>query len=569
LIALFKWGETLMILLFLSLLAIGLSLAGIGFLAGKLFGLRPVRNPWLYWWLGFFSVSTLSMLFSLFFPVNNISLIAFFIAGFAGLFLLYREYKRLVAREPKTLVTAFVYVIILLLADVSFRLAVPELTGAYDTGLYHAQTVRWLNEYGTPFGLGNLHTRLAFNSSWLSFAALIDNGLWDNRSECLLPALLWIGAFFYFLYELLFARRNGVRLYALCILIWSIYYYRSAYPNLYYDDSVHVINAVVMLEAYYLIDRPVKERVNDTACVLALSAAAFMIKPIGAVSLVFAGILAVFPLLQNKKPAAAWIKILWPSACALAVWITRNILLSGYPLYPVPVLPLPFDWTMTYEAVKSNYDAVMGWARMPGASAMESLRKGFLFWFKPWLIRNLQSKDFRFLAVFPFSLSVFFWFLAVRLAKSKRIIFFLVWSQMNILYWFLSAPDIRFGGGFFWVSLALSLLFLFPSESRLDFSIFLNNKIIHHTFYYVWILAIVGIIGRTALSAGRSFFTIGSAGSFPVKEYTVNTGAPFTIWVPQEGDRTGNSPLPSAPYPVDNIEMRKHGDLGKGFRPVK
>jgi hypothetical protein len=119
--------------------------------------------------------------------------------------------------------------------------------------------------------------------------------------------------------------------------------------------------------------------------------------------------------------------------------------------------------------------------------------------------------------------------------------------------------------------LALSLLFLFPSESKLDFSVFWNNKIIRHTFYYVWILAIVGIIGKTSLSSKRSFFTIGSVRSFPVKEYTVNTGAPFTVRIPLDSkeDRTGNSPLPSAPYPVDNIEMRKAGDLGKGFRPVK
>jgi hypothetical protein len=329
------------------------------------------------------------------------------------------------------------------------------------------------------------------------------------------------------------------------------------------------------LEAYYLFDnapnRPVDKKISSAAVILMLSAGAFMIKPIGAVSLVFIGISVIFLLIQNKSLFVSWIKVLCPSACALAVWIMRNALLSGYPLYPVPVLPLPLDWTMTYEAVKSNYDAVIGWARIPGPGYLESLGNGFLFWFKPWLVRNFNSKGFLFLAALPFSLSVFFWFLVVRFTGSKKVILFLLWSHLNILYWFLSAPDIRFGRGFSWTALGLSLLFLFPSESALNFSIFRNNKILRWTVCYAGILAITGLIGITALSPKRSLFTIGSAQSLPVKEYTVKSNAPFTIWIPLEADElcTGNSPLPSTPGPVDNLEMREYGDLGKGFRPVK
>jgi uncharacterized membrane protein len=550
-------------------------LIGIGWLAGKLIGLRSVRNPWLYWWLGFFASSTVLMFFSLFFPVNIVSLAVFFAAGIIGLSLLYREYKQAFVWKKKTQIAVFIY--ILLLAVFSFLLAAPvKWTVAFDTALYHTQTVRWLNEYGTPPGLGNLHTRLAFNSSWLSFAALLDNGPWDNLSEYLLPALSWLGAVFYFLHEFLFTRKNGVRLYVLCILIWSLYYIAGIYPQLYYDDPVHIINAVVVLEAFYLFDntpnQPVNEKMSNAAGVLMLSAGGFMIKPIGAVSLVFTGILVVFLLLQNKIPLTRWVKILCPTVFALAVWITRNILLSGYPLYPVPVLPLPLDWTMTYEDAKSNYDTVVFAARMgrmPGDGDHELLNNGFLFWFRPWLIRNFRLRNFHFLAALPSSFFLFFCFLVIRFARSKRALFFLIWSNLNILYWFLSAPDMRFGGGFFWVNFALSLLILFPSESNLNFSLLWKNKMTRWTLRYVWVLGIAAAIGGTAVSSKRSFFTIEPALTFPIKEYIVNTDAPFAVWIPlEEGEsRTGNSPLPSAPGPV-NIEMRKYGDLGRGFRPV-
>lgn len=42
----------------------------------------------------------------------------------------------------------------------------------YDTGLYHAQSIRWIEEYGIVKGLGNLHCRLAYNSAAFSLSAL-------------------------------------------------------------------------------------------------------------------------------------------------------------------------------------------------------------------------------------------------------------------------------------------------------------------------------------------------------------------------------------------------------------
>jgi hypothetical protein len=62
--------------------------------------------------------------------------------------------------------------------------------------------------------------------------------------------------------------------------------------------------------------------------------------------------------------------------------------------------------------------------------------------------------------------------------------------------------------------------------------------------------------------------SIGTMPSNPVKLYTVEAPVPFTVWIPEDEteDICGNSPLPSAPGPVNNIEMRESGSLGKGFR---
>lgn len=43
---------------------------------------------------------------------------------------------------------------------------------AYDSDLYHGQSIRWIEEYGVVKGLGNLHLRFAYNSSVFALSAL-------------------------------------------------------------------------------------------------------------------------------------------------------------------------------------------------------------------------------------------------------------------------------------------------------------------------------------------------------------------------------------------------------------
>jgi len=567
-----------MLFLLVSVMMFGLLLCGVGCLFTKCLGYSSPRNPWIFFWLGFFLLSTLSMLGSLFVPINAISLIIFFIIGIAGMPFFYRENKRSTVQYDKAETKIFVYTVLLSLIVVSCFGAYTAWPGAFDTDLYHAQTVRWYNEYGTPPGLGNLHARLAFNSSWLSLAALFDNGLWDGRSAWVMPALALLGGVLYFLHELIFSRKSGICLYALCILVWLLLkaVRGAASPALYYDDPVHVLNAVIVLEAYCLFSgynrNLSKKEINDAANLLMLGASAFMIKPIGAVSLLFSGLLTLFLLIRNaKQTVSSWFKICVPALCALSIWVAKNMFLSGYLMYPLPIFAMPFDWTMPFSLADGYYKAVLAWAKMPGPDAIQSLENGFLFWFKPWLIDNLKSRPFLLLTVFPSLLAIIIWFFNIRYNDIKKAFYFLIWTFVSIIYWFLTAPDLRFGEGFFWVCLAAACLFAIPDTPRFAIMDFWKNQKIRIAFYYFWGLCIICMIGYAAFSSKRNLLTIGTIPSRPVKEYTVNPNSPFNVWIPDDDSdgRTGNSPLPSAPYTPINLEMREPGNLAKGFRPIQ
>jgi hypothetical protein len=570
-----------MLFLLFSVIVFGLCLCGAGCLFGRVLGYSSPRNPWIFFWLGFFVVSTLSMLVSLFVPINLTSLIVFFVFGVAGLPFFYGECKKAATQFDSSKKMIFIFIAFLAVFVSTCLGAYSSWPGwAYDTDLYHAQIIRWYNEYGTPPGLGNLHKRLAFNSSWLSLAALFDNGIYDARSAWIMPALWLLGVTVYFLHELIFSRKNRTRLYAFCILVYigltNVHSFGSnaITPNLYYDIPVHILNAVIILEAYYIISgysrNLSKKEIHNSAILLMLGVGAFMIKPIGTVALLFSGLLVLYLLVRNsKKTVSSWFIVFIPAFCAFVVWVTKNIFLSGYPLYPLPILAMPFDWAMSFESAYWNYLELFAWPRMPGNGYWQALENGFFYWFKPWLISNLNSKDFLALVVFPSAISPLLWFFVAKYAKTKKALYFFIWTLFSVLYWFKTSPDIRYGSGFFWVLLGTPFLFLSSDDSHFEIANFWRSyKIRIAFFYFLGFGSILGGIRSNIISPVRSLFFVGTVPSRPVKEYIVDAVPPFSVWIPEEGDRTGNSPLPSTSIKeyTFNLEMREPGNLGKGFR---
>ena len=81
-------------------------------------------------------------------------------------------YKQLMLHLKKSikgnrgLIIPFACVILLCLRYTS------QSTFHYDTGLYHAQAIHWIEEYGVVKGLGNIHVRLAYNSALFALSAL-------------------------------------------------------------------------------------------------------------------------------------------------------------------------------------------------------------------------------------------------------------------------------------------------------------------------------------------------------------------------------------------------------------
>jgi hypothetical protein len=128
-------------------------------------------------------------------------------------------------------------------------------------------------------------------------------------------------------------------------------------------------------------------------------------------------------------------------------WIARSIIISGCIVYPVLLTCLPAQWVAPVGLVETEITIIRAWARIP-AFPTDLTMVGWN-WVFPWLKKFLASPDIVILApLFVSGLA------ALAITRDRLKLFYLIWIivplTLGILFWFLSAPDLRFGAGYFW-----------------------------------------------------------------------------------------------------------------------
>ena len=123
-------------------------------------------NAWLGWALSLVIFHSIH----LFYPLTP---------AVSGLFFLLGIYfylrKKGHAQQPSSIViVSRTYVAALLIFSfcvASYAIMSPDV---YDSGLYHFNSIRWLQEYAIVPGLGNLHGRLAYNNTFFGYIASLN-----------------------------------------------------------------------------------------------------------------------------------------------------------------------------------------------------------------------------------------------------------------------------------------------------------------------------------------------------------------------------------------------------------
>lgn len=327
-----------------------------------------------------------------------------------------------------------------------------------DTDSYHIQMVKWVQEYGTVPGIANLHLRFGFNSSWFLSIALLIPQIRHIDSYMALNGLLSCWLAYYLLYK-----------------IFSVF--ANAHPSP--SDglppsrpdaplSVNTFYAVIVLLIISMVAWPML-RGNaasanydfiSTCCLIVLFIEAgssdkgtflpeWLVWPLYLFTIKQSNyLLSLLPLILLIRSfrdfkTRTWITYIVTGSLILFPFFIRNVLLSGYLLYPFYQIDLfSVDWKVSKPLVIELMDYIKYFNRSNGEQ-QQVAGLPFTSWIPIWH-RNLAIYD-KILT----DLSLLCWILiGVRWKKltafSLPYRLFLLAMFGMLLAWLLFAPDPRF-----------------------------------------------------------------------------------------------------------------------------
>lgn len=414
------------------------------------------------WTTGLCLVTALSSFFSIFIQISTL-VHGFFLIGALAIFVIGRFINKTL-RFPEIPRWKFLWI----LAGIAFLSVLESATHAPvnpDTGLYHAQAIRWIETFPAVPGLGNLQTRYAYNSSWLVVNAFFSLAFLGVRSFHLLGSVFYLVTIGYLLEgvsRLISGKGyiSDLMKIALLPLLFIVQASEISSPGT--DMPALLFTWLILLEWMDWIDDG-RDISSPRALLLALFSVFIVTVKLSSVPLLIIPVVYVI-LLIRKKFSRHFVLFCGMGLLMLTPWFVRNVILSGYLVYPLPEVDLfnP-DWKIPYENALWDRYTVTAWARLPGEDIPTAIALPFQGWAPGWFeTLSLNRKIILLISLFGPPLS---WMVALAFRKkyipvfsylSKYWLVSLV-AYLGLIYWLFSAPDFRFGYGFLIFTLVFTL----------------------------------------------------------------------------------------------------------------
>ena len=225
----------------------------------------------------------------------------------------------------------------------------------FDSGLYHAQAIRWIEEYGVVPGLANLHCRLAYNSAAFTLTALYSMEFLVGQSLHTVAgfmAMVLCGKAFSVVQ--VFTRKKV--LVSDFVKVALLFYISIIYTEMMSPASDYF----AMLFLFYIVltwielEEKQEKNIASYSMLCVLMAVTITVKLSAAIMLLMVLKPAVI-LIKEKRYAQIAIYITL-GILAVFPYLARNVILSGWLVYPFPSIDLfSFDWKI--PAGEARYDA--------------------------------------------------------------------------------------------------------------------------------------------------------------------------------------------------------------------
>ncbi len=431
----------------------------------------------------------------------------------------------------------------------------------YDTGLYHAQSIRWIEEYGIVPGLGNLHSRLAYNSSSFCLTALYSFAFLGGQSYHVTAGYLALLLAITCLEGFTLSRLKNPRLSDL-VRVMAVYYLLIIFDEMVSPASDYFMVLCVFFIVIRWLDllAEKEESYLPYALLCVLCVFVVSVKLSGAVIL----LLVLKPAIQmvREKRVKEIAGFLGLGLVTVLPFLIRNVVLSGWLVYPFTFIDL-FDVDFKIPKTVSEYDSreIQVWGR--GVYDVSRFEEPITGWFPEWLA-TLDKTNLGFLGLALAALVLLGVMLIVAFVKKKKEMtdFLLVAGTLGccFLFWLTSAPLVRYGCVYLWVFPVLVWGYLYLN---------LTEKVDKGKLYLVVILLLgcykTGALVKETITFGTTEYLMKQKDyeNFETQSYELHG---YTFYYPVTGDRTGYDDFPASP--VKAADIFRGETIEDGFKDV-
>jgi hypothetical protein len=387
---------------------------------------------------------------------------------------------------------------------------------SWDHGLYHLQSTMWNTVEPAIPGIANLHARLGFNSSVFVLAAGLEIPRFGGWHLALVSPVLIEGMI---VTDLLLSIRSSkekvAAMYCFIAVVFLLFAPRWLIVLSYMSpDSVTALGIVYAIFLFL-------EKRN---AVLLLFVPYLITVKLAAIPLLV--------LLDWKQSLRKYRAATIVGAAFLFLWMGRNVVLSGHLLFPVAATGLPVSWAVPEDVTRNTADWITSWAREPGKGLKDTQGLG---WFRGWLSRTYANDA----AKSAFDLFCVAIVLLVWTKALCRVDWRLVSAlALALLFWFISAPDPRFGIGFMLATAFLMLAYGLDSTGLLRLEV--GNT---------WIVIVILIVGLAKTASAE--YTLEWPKMMPPKLRLAITSTGDRIWAPVPIEDRCWAVIPCAPAAED------------------
>lgn len=384
-----------------------------------------------------FNEITFTILYGMVFQTVLLTICAFFLAIDLTVFignltlmtLLTIKYRKEITDKFATFLNDFKKLsdylkIILLLILISTLLKSAQFPFILDNESYYIQTIQWLNEYGFVKGIANLNISFGQTSGWHILQSGFNfNFLTDRIND--INGFLFMVCSYYFLTEFDKNWRQNQQFhwigFVLLFNLLSYQFINSPSPDL----PLFLIAQIL----FYLFLKDTKTIENQKTIIVLLSYLMFL-----KITIVPLGLLLIYQFYQEKKIRIFLVTTLF---IFTALWIAKNTILTGYPLFSLTYFQYSCDWIAPEIMVNAFNHAIQNheFSSVLKLNTLSVLEK-FSIWIQLEGINRI------------FNIGILVLFFVALFTKNIRTVFeykvLYVLLLIHFIVVFLSSPQFRF-----------------------------------------------------------------------------------------------------------------------------